>query len=147
MRAVFAFFFFCLSSAASAETQTLLGWHESGQLAYLSVQTEPGKPATIRICRSSGDDLPAAWPTAVAVGPGVLCADFPDPADGPKAVDIAKTGAQKPLKAAPWGLKATLAVDGTKHTVTISDGPEKKKSLPVVESAEPLKLGEVLWRK
>lgn len=154
MRSSVAFAFVVASLAAGSaladvENQTLLGWHESGAVTYLTVQTAVGKAAAVRVCRFSGDDVPAAWPPALSVGPGVLCADLDDATAGAKAVDFAKheTAANKPVKASPFGLKAELAVDGTKHTITINDGPEKKKALPVVESAEPLKLGEVLWRK
>ncbi len=137
------------AGSAAAESQTFLGWHESGTVSYLTVQTDLAKPVVVRACRVAGDDVPAAWPPALSVGPGVLCADLDDATAGAKALDFAKheTVTNKGLKASPFGLKVELAVDGTKHTVTISDGPEKKKPLPAIESAEPLKLGDVLWRK
>jgi hypothetical protein len=146
---VFAPAFAVASTAALAESQRFIGWHESGDVSYLSVVTEAGKPPVVRVCRVNGDDVPAAWPPALAVGPGVLCADLSDEAAGAAAGDFAKheTATNKPQRSSPFGLKVELAVDGTKHTVTVSDGPEKKLALPVVESAEPLKLGEVLWRK
>ncbi len=134
---------------AHAESQTFLGWHEGGQVSYLTAVVDAARPAVVRVCRVTGDDVPSAWPPALSVGPGVLCADLSDEAAGAKAIDFAKheVAANKPVKASPFGLKVDLVVDGTKHTLTVSDGPDKKLVLPVVESAEPLKLSEVLWRK
>lgn len=130
-----------------AERATFLGWHESGAVSYQSVQTATS--TTIRACRQNGDDVPAAWPPALAIGPGVLCADLDDATAGAKAADFVKheISGGKNQKASPFGLKVELAVDGAKHTITVSDGPGKQRALPVVEHSAPLKLGDVVWRK
>lgn len=145
---------FAFAGAASAaelppETQTFIGWHESGAVSYLNVVTAASKTPVVRVCRVSGDDVPAAWPPALAIGPGVLCADLDDATAGAKAADFAKheTAAGKPVAASPFGLKVELAVDGAHHTLSVSDGPTKKKALPVVDSDVALKLGAVSWRK
>ena len=135
---------------ARAESQTFVGWHSSGQVSYLSVVgAAAGAAPLVRVCRVQGDDLPSAWPPAAQVGPGVLCADLSDDDAAGKALAFAQheVGTNKGLPTSPAGLKVELAVDGSKHTLTISDGPDKKLALPPVESAEPLKLSTQQWRK
>ncbi|MDP2342779.1 MAG: hypothetical protein Q8O67_17620 [Deltaproteobacteria bacterium] len=137
------------AAPAFAESQTFIGWDESGHVSYLSIAGAPGTPAIVRACRTSGDDVPPSWPTGLSVGPGVLCADLGEDTGGVKSAEFAKREAakNKALPASPVGLKVELAVEGTRHTLTISDGPEKKLALPAIESAEPLKLAPPQWRK
>jgi hypothetical protein len=141
--------------AAPDERQGFLGWHPSGEVHYVTVLDADNKLAGVRVCRSNGDDVPAAWPAAVTVDKGVLCANVGDAAVGGPAAAfaMAELGGNKPLKASPWGLKVELATstDGptTTHTLSIVDGGSKDRALalPKVTAQEVLKLGEVLWRK
>lgn len=141
--------------AAPDEHQGFLGWHASGEVHYVTLLDAANKLTAVRVCRANGDDVPAAWPAAVVVGKGVLCANVSD-ADvgGPVAVfAMGEVGANKPLKASPWGLKVELSTstDGatTAHALSIVDAGSKDRAfaLSQVTAPEVLKLGEVLWRK
>ncbi len=131
---------------ARSESQTFLGWHESGQVAYLSVVGLAGPPL-VRVCRAHGDDLPAAWPPGLTVGPGVLCAELSDQVAGAKALDFAQHELKgtKLLPTSPMGLKVELSVDGVVPTLIVSDGPGKKIVLPAPDAGAS-KLALVQWR-
>ena len=149
--AVFAVFAVVVGAAAPAraERQTFLGWHQSSEVSYLTVATTPGSPLVVRACRAQGDDVPAAWPPALSVDPGVLCADLSEQSVGARAIDFARNevSTTKTLPVSPFGLKVELAVDGPQHTLSVRDGEAKKIVLPILQSTEPLKLAAVLWRK
>lgn len=136
--------------AAAAAKETLLGFHEDGELVGIAVDDEVlGR--FIRLCRTDTAALPSSWPPALKIDDGAACATLQDGDAGGPAEPFAKALLKaKPGKTPPFGLKVALAVegDGKDFIVTVSAGDDagaKGLRAAAVKSEVPLKLGESLW--
>jgi len=138
--------------AAAASREAVIGFGTDADIVAVAVDDD-ALGRFVRLCRADPTTLPAAWPPALKVDDGVACATLQDVDAGGPAEAFAKdlTKANKPGKAAPFGLKVGLVVEGEgkSHVVTISSGDEKDGGrtlrLPAVTSDVPLKLKESLW--
>ncbi len=140
-----------LSTAARADRQVFLGWHESGAFSYQTVQTAAG--TSVRVCREDVNDVPAGWPEGVSIGPGSTCGDLPAQVGGKAALDYAKADLKgaKVDKKSPFGLEVKLEPGDGKTVVAVLDGPvgkegSKREAVAEVPSADALAIAEALWR-
>ncbi len=139
MRSLIALSLCVTSLHASAQSrERLVGFGTEQEIAVVATD---GADSVVKVCALNDGELNVSW---LSVVDGTRCAALTEAAAGeavavavPKLVDKAK-----PSKAAPWGLKVSVAsVDG-KHTVTVTGGGELSAT---VESTAPLKLAETLW--
>jgi hypothetical protein len=148
----FAVSFAIAFPAAAASREAVIGFGDDADIIAVVVDDDVlGR--FVRLCRADASALPSAWPPALKVDDGVACATLQDTDAGGPAEAFAKdlTKANKPGKAAPFGLKVGLVVEGEgkSHVVTISSGDDKAGGrtirLPAVTSDVPLKVKESLW--
>lgn len=138
--------------AAAASREAVIGFGNDADIVAIAVDDD-ALGRFVRLCRADTTTLPSAWPPALKVDDGVACATLQDVDAGGPAEAFAKdlTKASKPQKAAPFGLKVGLVVEGEgkSHVVTVSSGDDKDGGrtirLPAVTSDVPLKLKESLW--
>ncbi|HEY1101437.1 MAG TPA: hypothetical protein VGF99_21035, partial [Myxococcota bacterium] len=139
------------STVFAAANERLLGFHPDGEVAYVASE-DAALGKHVKVCRLSTSVMPDAWPPAVTVIEGQACAVLSDDAAGAPAADFARNaiGSAKTSKSSPWGITISVDVDGSTHRVKASSGKDadggKTIEVATVTSAEPLKVGEILWR-